>query len=212
MNDTLQNQSLEAFLRALASDAPVPGGGSVAALTGAMAAGLVSMVCAIMLKKPLNPAEQEEMRGLYEQAETLRHELQQLADSDIDVFQRLSTAYKLPRTTEADAASRRVAIQKITHQATEVPLRTAHAAARLLPLCITLSHRCSRLLASDVGIAATLARATTQSALLNVEINLASLEDKNYVREVQMQMQDLTIGLPDETKGVLEIVLNRIRQ
>jgi formiminotetrahydrofolate cyclodeaminase len=212
MNDMLQSQNIETFLNALASDSPAPGGGSVSAFTGAMAAGLIGMVCAITIKKLQSDEEKNEIRALYQQAEELRHELQELAQADIDAFERLSVAYKLPRTTDADAASRRAAIQKLTRGATEVPLHIAHAAARLLPLCIALANRCSRLLVSDIGIAATLARATTQSALLNVEINLSSLEDKNYVRQVQTQMEDLTVGLADETKGVLEIVLSRIKQ
>jgi formiminotetrahydrofolate cyclodeaminase len=212
MTDALHEQNMTGFLDALASSSPVPGGGSVSAFTGAMAAGLVSMVCAITLKKIQDSSDAEVVRSTHEQAEKLRLELQELAAADIDVFNRLSTAYKLPRTTDADAASRRAAIQKLTRYATDVPLRTAHASARLLPLCITMSHRSSRLLVSDIGIAATLARATTQSALLNVEINLDTLEDKDYVRQVQMQIEDLSVGLVDETKGVLEIVLNRLRQ
>jgi formiminotetrahydrofolate cyclodeaminase len=213
MTDALGTQSIDTFLTSLASSAPTPGGGSVSALTGAMAAGLVSMVCSITLNKNSTPEEDRgDISALLDQAEALRLELQTLAQEDIDVFHRLAEAYKLPRTTDADAASRQAAIQKLTHDATDVPLRIAHASARLLPLCIALVNRCSRLLVSDIGVAATLARATTQNALLNVEINLSMLEDKNFVREVQMQIEDLTVGLVDETRGVLEIVLERIRQ
>jgi formiminotetrahydrofolate cyclodeaminase len=212
MTDMLQSQSLETFLDTLASKSPTPGGGSVAALSGAMAAGLVSMVCAIDIQKQTTEEETEEVRSIWEQAEELRHELQNLAEADVEVFNRLSTAYKLPRTTEADAASRQAAIQKLTRHAAEVPLRTARAAARLVPLCTALSNRCSRLLVSDVGVAATLARATTQSSLINVEVNLASLTDQAYVREMRAQMEDMTVGLNDEAKGVLEVVVTRINQ
>lgn len=222
MTDGLQRQTLEAFLSALASKAPAPGGGSVAALTGAMAAGLISMVCAIMLEREKgraasddpasSPNGADDTQTLWRRAEELRQELQRLAEADVAVFERLSGVYKLPRTTEADAASRRAAIQKVTRQATDVPLRTARAAAELLPLCIALANRCSRMLASDVGVAATLARAAIQSSLLNIEINLISLEDQNYVRQVRAQIEDLAVGLPEETNGVLQIVLARIRQ
>jgi formiminotetrahydrofolate cyclodeaminase len=164
-----------------------------------------------MLKRNNDNPDAEELRTVQKQAETIRQELQQLAQDDVAVFNRLATAYKLPRTTEADAASRRTAIQRITRDAAEIPLQVAHAAARLVPLCTSLSHRSTRLLVSDVGVAATLARATVQSALLNVEINLSSLDDQNYVRGVQLQMQDLTVGLTEETQGVLEIALGRIR-
>lgn len=213
MIEEFQKQSIETFLNALASKTPTPGGGSVAALTGAMAAGLLSMVCAITLEKNQAGEEQlEAVRSIFNQAEELRHELQNLAEADVEVFKRLSTAYKLPRTTQADAASRQAAIQTLTRQAAEVPLRTAHAAARLLPLCTALVNRCSRMLVSDIGVAATLARATTQSSLINVEINLSSLEDQNHVRMVRLQMEDLTVGLAEEAAGVIEIVVARINQ
>jgi formiminotetrahydrofolate cyclodeaminase len=212
MTDMLGNQSVEAFLADLASNKPTPGGGSVAALNGAMAAGLVSMVCSIMRKKNPSGEEESELSALHARAEELRLELQSLAAEDIDVFERLSAAYKLPRTTDADAASRRAAIQIVTRQAAEVPFRTARAAAQIISLCTALAHRCTRLLVSDVGIATTLARAATQSSFLNVEINLAALEDQNYVRQMRAQIEDLTVGLSEETQGVLEIVLARINE
>jgi formiminotetrahydrofolate cyclodeaminase len=216
MTEVLRTQSIETFLDSLASKAPAPGGGSVAAYTGAMAAGLVSMVCAITHNKQQSNSENEEekeaIQAIWNQAEELRHELQNLAEADVEIFKRLSTAYKLPRTTEADAASRFAAIQKLTHQATEVPLRVAYASTRVISLCTALVNRCSRMLVSDIGVAATLARATAQSSLVNVEINLSSLEDQNYVRQVRTQMADLSVGLAEEAKGVLEVTLARINQ
>ncbi|ACL23012.1 cyclodeaminase/cyclohydrolase family protein [Chloroflexus aggregans] len=210
MSESLMQQPLGAILDALASRAPTPGGGSVAALTGAMAAGLVSMVCELTIGKPQFAEVENELRAIHAQAEQLRAELQRLADEDIAVFNRLAAAYKLPRTTEADAATRKTAIQQITRLAAEVPLRTAQAAAALLPLCTTLANNCARLVVSDVGVAALLVRATVQSAALNVEINLAALEDQIFVRETRAQLQDLLIGLGDEVDGIVTIVRGRM--
>lgn len=212
MSENLQEQTVGAFLNALASAAPVPGGGSVAALTGAMSAGLLTMVCALTIGKAQFRDYEEELRSIHDQAEALRADLQQLAQEDMRVFNNLSAAYKLPRTTEADAASRQAAIQKVTRHAAEVPLQVARAAARLLPLCTALANRCGRNIVSDVGVAVLLARSTVQSALLNVETNLATLDDKIYVREVRAQMEDMTIGLADEARGVIDLVLARINQ
>lgn len=212
MANELGQKYIDTFLDELASGAPTPGGGSVAAVTGAMAAGLISMVCALTIGKKQFADFEDEARAIQKRAEELRREFQNLAQDDIEVFSRLAAAYKLPRTTDADAASRRAAIQMVTRHATEVPLRVARAATMLLPFCTTLANRCGRLVVSDVGVAAALVRATVQSALLNVEINLTSLEDQIYVREVRAQMEDLSIGLVDETSGVLEIVRNRINQ
>ncbi len=210
MSESLMQQPLGAILDALASRSPTPGGGSVAALTGAMAAGLVSMVCELTIGKPQFAEVEGELRAIHAQAEQLRAELQRLADEDIAVFNRLAAAYKLPRTTEADAATRKAAIQQITRLAAEVPLRTAQAAAALLPLCTTLANNCARLVVSDVGVAVLLVRATVQSAALNVEINLAALEDQVFVRQTRAQLQDLLIGLGDEVDGIVTIVRGRM--
>ncbi len=212
MTDTLNEQTIDTFLSALASSSPTPGGGSVAGISGAMAAGLVSMVCALTIGKKQFADIEDEVRGIQDRAEGLRRELQALAQEDIEVFGRLSAAYKLPRTAEADAASRRAAIQKVTRVAAEVPLRTAQAAVALVPLCTSLASRCSRLIVSDIGVAALLARATVQSAVLNIEINLSGLEDQIFVRETRALIEDLTVGLGEETEGILEIVRSRINQ
>jgi methenyltetrahydrofolate cyclohydrolase len=203
MAEPLDAQPVGAFLDALASSAPTPGGGSVAALSGAMAAGLVSMVCALTVGKKQYADIEDEVRSINERAETLRRELQSLAEQDIEVFTRLSTAYKLPRTTDADAATRQAAI---------VPLRTAQAAAAVLPLCTALAARVGRLIVSDIGVAALLARATVQSAILNIEINLSGLEDQIFVRETRAQVEDLVTGLGEETEGIVAIVRGRINQ
>lgn len=212
MADTLATQSIGGFLDDLASSAPTPGGGSVAALGGAMAAGLVSMVCALTIGKKQYAEFDAELRGVRDQAEALRADLQRLADEDIAVFSRLSAAYKLPRTTDADAATRQAAIQHVTRQAAEVPLQVARAAAALLPLCTSVTNRCSRMIVSDIGVAAALAHATVQSALMNVEINLAALEDQRYVREIRAQIEDLLIGLSEEADGIVSMVRGRINQ
>ncbi len=212
MAEPLDAQPVGAFLDALASSAPTPGGGSVAALSGAMAAGLVSMVCALTVGKKQYADIEDEVRSINERAETLRRELQSLAEQDIEVFTRLSTAYKLPRTTDADAATRQAAIQHVTRQAAIVPLRTAQAAAAVLPLCTALAARVGRLIVSDIGVAALLARATVQSAILNIEINLSGLEDQIFVRETRAQVEDLVTGLGEETEGIVAIVRGRINQ
>jgi formiminotetrahydrofolate cyclodeaminase len=210
MTEPLEAQQLGGFLDALASKAPTPGGGSVAALSGAMAAGLLSMVCAVTVGKKQFAEIEAEVRGIHDRAEALRGELQALAERDIEVFGRLSAAYKLPRTTDADAASRQAAIQQVMRQAAEVPLQTARAAAGLLPLCTALAPRVGRLIVSDIGVAALLARATIQSAILNVEINLAGLEDQRYVREARAQIEELVVGIGEETEGIVQIVRSRI--
>jgi len=210
MNAQLLDTSVREFLDELASKSPTPGGGAVAALSGAMAAGLITMVCDLTNGKPQYAEFEAEAQALRERAEALRAELQQLAQADVDVFNHLSAAYKLPRTTEADAASRRAAIQKVTRQATEIPLRVARAATALLPLCAPVARHGNRTAVSDVGVAALLVQSAVLAALLNVETNLVALEDQIFVRQTRAQVEDLSIGLVEEVEGVLAIVRERI--
>src|SRR6266487_1596746 len=210
MSEQLLDQSVGRFLDELASKSPTPGGGAVAALSGAMAAGLITMVCDLTSGKPQYAEFEAEAQALRERAEALRAELQQLAQADVDVFNHLSAAYKLPRTTEADAASRRAAIQKVTRQATEIPLRVARAATALLPLCTPVARHGNRTAVSDVGVAALLVQSAVLAALLNVETNLVALEDQIFVRQTRAQVEDLSIGLVEEVAGVLAIVRERI--
>jgi formiminotetrahydrofolate cyclodeaminase len=210
MINQLLNKPLGEFLGDLASKSPTPGGGSIAALSGAMAGGLITMVCDLTIGKQQYAAFESEARGLRERSEALRAELQQLAQDDIAAFDHLSAAYKLPRTTEADAASRRAAIQKTTRHATDVPLRIARAAVALLPLCAPLARQGNRTAVSDVGVAALMIRAAVPAALINVESNLAALEDQIFVRQTRAQAEDLTIGLDEEVAGVLALVRERI--
>lgn len=210
MNEPVQQQSLETFLADLASHSPAPGGGSATALNGAMAAALLSMVAAVMQKRDNEPAITSELAAVHQQSETIRAELQDLIAADIAVFHKLAAAYKLPRVTDADAATRRAAIQNLTRDATEVPLQIAHATARLLPICTVLARRTTRLLVSDVGVAAAMIRATVEGALLSVEVNLTSLEDQQFVRATRARAADLSVGLAEETGGIIEIVQQRI--
>jgi formiminotetrahydrofolate cyclodeaminase len=150
------------------------------------------------------------MRDTLDRAEALRLELQQLAEADVTAFNRLSASYKLPRTTDADIAIRRDAIQTSLRGATGVPLRTARAAAAILPLCPAVAERGNQNAVSDVGVAALLAQAAVRAALLNVDINLRALEDRIYVRQVRAEVERLKDGLQSETERVMEMVNSKI--
>jgi methenyltetrahydrofolate cyclohydrolase len=210
MSEPIFEQTVESFLDRLASESATPGGGSAAALTGAMAAALVSMVCNLTIGKKQYEDVQREMQSVRERAENLRADLQRLAQLDVEVFGRLMVAYKLPRTTDADAASRKAAIQRLTREATEAPLQAARAAVEVLPLCATAARYGSRSAVSDAGVGALLAQSAVRGAVLNVEINLAAIDDPQYVREVRARVEDLVIGLAEETRGVLELVRERM--
>jgi methenyltetrahydrofolate cyclohydrolase len=200
-----------AFLDDLASSSPAPGGGGAAAVTGAMGAALVSMVCHLTIGRQRYAQVEDEMRAQLDRAESLRAELQQLAEDDVAAFNRLSAAYKLPRVTESDIAIRKDAIQESLKRATEVPLRTARAASAILPLCPPVAERGNQAAVSDIGVAALLAHAAVRSALLNVEINLRTIEDTIYINQVRAEVARLTENLNAEAEQIQQLVSRKIK-
>jgi methenyltetrahydrofolate cyclohydrolase len=200
-----------AFLDDLASSSPAPGGGGAAAVTGAMGAALVSMVCHLTIGRQRYAQVEDEMRAQLDRAESLRAELQQLAEDDVAAFNRLSAAYKLPRVTESDIAIRKDAIQESLKRATEVPLRTARAASAILPLCPPVAERGNQAAVSDIGVAALLAHAAVRSALLNVEINLRTIEDTIYINQVRAEVARLTENLNADAEQIQQLVSRKIK-
>ena len=210
MSDKFMDKTVGQFLNDLASKAPVPGGGSVSALSGALAAGLVTMVCDLTIGKKQYADVETEIRRYREQAEALRARLQALLQADVEVYGRLAAAYKLPRETEEQQADRFAAIQEATVAATRVPLEIAEVTAEAVALAAPLAEKGSKLAVSDAGIAAILGEAAVQSALMNVKINLPTLEDEAFVAEVRRRMARATEGLAAKRAAILQVVEERI--
>lgn len=210
MTQRFLDKTVGQFLDELASKAPVPGGGSVSALCGALAAGLVTMVCDLTIGKKAYAEVEDEIRAIREQAEALRRECQDLLEADVAAYGRLSAAYKLPRETDEQQADRYAAIQQATIEATEVPLRIAEAAARVVELAGPVAEKGSRLAVSDAGIAVLLGEAAVHSALLNVRINLPTLEDEAFALQVRQRMSTVTRGLAERRSAILQVVEERM--
>ena len=193
-NLMIKNQPIQAFLDQLASSAATPGGGSAAAIMGAMGAALVSMVCNLTIGKK-NYAEVEgEMKDVLREAESLRVALTDAIAEDIAAFDTLMAAYGMPKETDEQKAARSAAIQAGLKQATEAPL----ACARLCADVIALSHRAAEKgnlnVISDAGVAALAAQAALRSAALNVYINVPGIKDRVFadarVAEVEALLRD----------------------
>jgi|YNPNPStandDraft_1061719.scaffolds.fasta_scaffold02584_6 formiminotetrahydrofolate cyclodeaminase len=211
MGETFLQKTVEEFLNELASKAPVPGGGSVSALSGALAAGLVTMVCDLTIGKKQYAGVEEEIRRHRQAAEELRGRLQALIQADVEAYGRLAEAYKLPHETEEEQADRYAAVQEATMEATRVPLEIAEAARQVVELAGPVAEKGSRLAVSDAGIAALLGEAAVHSALLNVKINLPTIEDEPFVAEVRRRMKKVLAGLADLRASILQKVEERIR-
>lgn len=205
----IKTQALAEFLDQLAGPSPTPGGGSAAAITGAMAAALVGMVCNLTIGKKNYVAVEAEMRGLLQQAESLRGRLTDLIQADVTAFDAVMAAYRLPRDSEVAAAARRVAVQAALKQATESPLQCAEAAAAVLKLCRPVAVTGNANAVSDAGVAVLAAYAAARSAALNVYVNTAAIEDKDFVARCLERLDRALQGLDAEQEAVFQLVKAR---
>ena len=165
------------FLESVAANTPTPGGGSVAALAGALGAALAAMVGRLTVGKRKYAAVEEEMAALIIKAEQLRAALTARMDEDAVAFDAVMAAFKLPKGTEEEQAARNAAIQKATIGAAEVPLATARDALKVMEFALTVARKGNVNAVSDAASAAWMSMASIQSAALNVRINAASIED-----------------------------------
>ena len=203
--------TLDAYLGRLASAAPAPGGGSVAALTAAQGAALVGMVANLTIGRPRFREHEPEVKAILAEAEALRARCTAAIDRDAEALERLMSAYRLPRGTEEERTERSVALQARLREATDVPLDLLRAAASLPPLCRRLLPIGNPTAFSDVGVAAACAVAAAHGAELNVLINLGQLEDAGFVEETRRELADLVPRVERESEDVLRQVRRRLR-
>ena len=186
----LLDGSLRDYLATLASAAPAPGGGSVAAFAAAQGAALLGMVLNLTLGRPRFAEHEAAGRAILAEAERLRAACAALIDRDAAVLGALIASYKLPKGTPEERATR--------------------AAAALLPLCRDLLPIGNPTAVSDIGVAATCAVAGFRAAELNVLINLGQLRDEAFVAATRAALADLGRGLEGEAAAILAAVRERL--
>lgn len=206
----LADKSLRTFLDELASSTPAPGGGSVAALSGALGAALVSMVCNLTVGKKKYEAVQEEVAALLERSEALRHRLTALLDEDVRAYTAVSQAYKMPRETEDQKEAREQAIQKALKEATLIPMQVAEACVEVLDLCLPTAEKGNVNAVSDAGVAALAAETGLRSAALNVLINLNLIQDEAFVRGQRAKLDSLLAGKPELKERVYQLAVEKL--
>lgn len=177
MTGRIAGTPVQVYLDALASDAPTPGGGAVAALAGATGAALISMVCNLTIGRTGYEEAEERMRGVLDEAEASRTALLDLADRDAAAFGAVMAAFKMPKETDAEKAVRSQAIQEGYAAAAEVPMDIGRRAAELMELAREVTEIGNASAASDGACAAQALSASVWSATYNVEINAAALKD-----------------------------------
>jgi len=172
---------LQTYLDDLASSQPTPGGGSASALTGAIGAGLASMVARLTLGKADYVDGQQEIESLIEQTEQLRTRFQQLVQEDIDAYGQLSACFKMPRATDEERAARTQAIQAHLHDAALVPLEVAERAAELLRHCQRIAEIGNKTVLSDIATGTMLASSAGTGASWMVRTNVLLMKDLTLV-------------------------------
>jgi methenyltetrahydrofolate cyclohydrolase len=171
------DQEIGSWLDELASAAPAPGGGAAAAMVAAVGAGLIEMVCNLTIGKPRYAEHEKAMRAALITATELRLSAGQLAAADAAAFGAVSQAYRLPKESAQEKAARARAIQGALIEAADVPLRVAAVAAEVIGLSDRILAGANVNVISDVAVAASAGRAALDSAVINVEINLAAMSD-----------------------------------
>jgi glutamate formiminotransferase/formiminotetrahydrofolate cyclodeaminase len=199
--------SLEDLVLALASDAPTPGGGTAAALAGAMGASLAEMVAALTLAKEKYSAFHDVVRPIGQAAARARECLLRLAQEDSDSYEAVVAARRLPKTTDEERLERSRRMAEANRLAAEVPMRTAREAAGLLAALPDLAEKGNPNAASDAGASALLLEAAVQAALLNVAINLAGADDTRFA----LRMTEESEHTGREATRVREKVIAAVR-
>ena len=183
----LIKKQVDDFLQELASDSPAPGGGSVAALSGAMGAGLVSMVAQLTIGKKGYEDVEPLMKKTLAASEKIRNELTPLVDKDTLAFNQVMAAFKMPKKTETEKSTRSKTIQAAFKNATQIPLRVAECCLYVLELALSIAGKANQNTASDLGVAGQMAYAGVEGAVMNVKINIPSIKDTKWSQEKKDQ-------------------------
>ena len=206
----LINMTLADFADETASESPAPGGGSIAAYTGSLGVSLATMVANLSSHKKGWDERWEEFSNWAEKGELYKTELLKLVDADTAAFNHIMNAFALPKSTDAEKTARTKAIQDATKYAIEIPfkvMQTAYAGMEVIKAMADIGNPNS---VSDAGVGALCARSAVMGAFMNVRINAAGYDDKDYVADIiakGKQIEDQTIAM--ET-AILKIVNEKI--
>jgi len=194
------------FLDELASSSPAPGGGSVAALSGALGAALSSMVCNLTRGKQGYEEAQDEIKEILQRSEELRKQLTELIDKDTEAFNEVMKALKMPKETEDQKEHRQHAMQNAFKHAADVPLETAKKCTQILDVARIVAEKGNKNSISDAAVSALMAQTGLQAAMLNVRINLCSIKDTEYVQKVSTELDELLQNAMEKSAEILGIV------
>lgn len=198
------------FAEETASESPAPGGGSISAYMGALAAALGTMVANLSSHKAGWDEQWEHFSDYAEEGQSLMQELLHLVDEDTAAFNRIMAVFAMPKTTDEEKAARSAALQEATRYATEVPLRTMQAAERVFPLVRAMAEEGNPNSVSDAGVGALAARSAVLGARLNVRINAAGLKDRAVADQLTAEADRIAERAVQTEQEILQIVEKKI--
>ncbi|MDR0749599.1 MAG: cyclodeaminase/cyclohydrolase family protein [Tannerellaceae bacterium] len=181
----LADLTVKEFLAKTAGNDPVPGGGSVSALNGAIATALTEMVANLTIGKKKYEEVTGQMRSIAIEAASIRDRFIAYIDKDSDAYNKVFSAFKLPKDTEEEKAERVRAIQEATKEAASVPMMVAEEMASVMETIIYVAHKGNQNAVTDASVAMMSARACVLGALLNVRINLTSIKEEAFVARMK---------------------------
>lgn len=201
----MKNMTINEFAKIVASDLPVPGGGSIAALCGALSAALSEMVANLTVTKKKYADSKEEMNAIINKASQLRDRLLNYIEEDSLAYKKVMEAYKLPKETEEEKCLRRDRIQEGLKIAASVPLEVAETSFEIFPLVEAVVLRGNSSSVTDALVGAMMARTGVLSAILNIRINLDSIKDDGFVRVLKEKTDKLEEKTRQYEKKILEL-------
>lgn len=201
----MKNMTIEAFAQQTASNEPVPGGGSISAMAGAMAAALTEMVAGLTIGKKKYAEVEEDMKAAVEPMRKLQEQLLLDIKRDSESFDLFMQALGLPKDTDEEKAARTAAMQNGLKEAVKVPLSVAKNAITILPSAKLMVTKGNQTAVTDGLVATMMARTAVLGALFNVKINLESIQDETFVEEIKKEVAQLEKEAVAMEKEILEM-------
>ncbi|MCK4585159.1 glutamate formimidoyltransferase [candidate division WOR-3 bacterium] len=207
----LLSMNLREFSNELSTDSPAPGGGSVAALSGALGSALSSMVANLTYGKKEYRKANRRMKNLALQAQVLKDEFIDLIEKDAEAFNNVMSAMRLKKKTEEEKKKRGEAIEEATKKATLVPLEIMKKSERILDLAAVAEKKGNQNSVSDAGVAAIMADAACEGGYLNVIINLGNIKDEEFKKSIKAEVDGLLKRVKSKAKRIIKRVIAKLQ-
>ena len=207
---SIYDKSINWFLGEAISDSPTPGGASVAAVAGTLACSMVGMVASLTINKKAYAQYQIEAEKVLEQCRYLTRHLQELTQQDMVVFEDYMKAFRMPKGSGEEKAARGQALEIAAKNATMVPMAICGACLDILRQALSVSGFGNKMAISDAGVGVHLALGALKAAMLNVDVNLGSLNDREFIDATSAQRKMLVQAADSVSAQALALIRERM--